>query len=338
MEMKKVRAMFVDIRGGLKRAAACLIVCLSSSISPAHAAADEILVLRSPGPKFEETVNGLRHELGGDFQCRDWILRPGLGEAEFAADIARTRPKAIVLMDNEAIQLYARVQGIWHDTVPFPPSISLMAIRVDKAIAGMKRATGIFYEVPGVTTLMNLRSLVAGPVRKVGVIVRPSMRDFVDENAKWCKYENIELVPFEVPEESRDIAKSVRTGVRRLRNKENVDALWILNDNFFLTPDIIENGWLPALERFRKPVLVGVENLVSTRIRFGTFATLPDHYGLGVQAAGMILRLKEDGWEMDGPQKVEQPLAVYKILNLVQAMTVSDINQAALMEIDKVIR
>jgi hypothetical protein len=295
-------------------------------------------VLRAEGPNFEETMNGLRKDLGPEFVCRERITGKGLGEADLSADLRKTRPKAVVLMDNEAIQLYAKVQKGWRDSVPFPPSISLMAVRVDKAIADMQRATGIFYEVPGVITMVNLRSLLAEPVRKVGVIVRPSMQDFVRESAKWCKYENIELVAYEVPEDRKDIAKAVRTGVRRLRNQENVDALWILNDNFFLTPEIIAGGWLPALERFRKPVLVGVENLVSTKIRFGTFATLPDHYGLGVQAAGMILRLKEDEWELEDKAKVEQPLAIYKILNLEQARLVSEVNQAALLEIDKVIR
>lgn len=315
---------------------ACLLILLATAIQAW--AAEDILVLRPEGPNFEETVNGLKKELGSDFQCREKIVGKGVGEADLIADLKQARPKVLVLMDNEAIQLYSRVQKRWRDTIPFPPSISLMAVRVDKAIAGMQRATGIFYEVPGVVTMVNLRSLLADPVRRVGVIVRPSMQDFVRESAKWCKSENIELVPFEVPEDRQDIAKAVRTGVRRLRNQEHVDALWILNDNFFLTPEIIDGGWLPALERFRKPVLVGVENLVSTKIRFGTFATLPDHYGLGVQAAGMILRLKEDDWELDERAKVEQPLAVYKILNLKQARLVSEVNEAALLEIDKVIR
>jgi hypothetical protein len=301
-------------------------------------AAENVLVLRPSGPSFEETTKGLIHELGSDFLCREWIMDPTLGERELIADLKKSRPTVLVLMDNHAIQLYAQVQKIWKDTVPFPPSISLMAVRVDQALKGMERAIGISYEVPAITSMMSLRSLVVDPILKVGVIVRPSMKDFINENAKWCKPENIELVGFEVSEDQRDIALAVRTGVRRLRNQEHVDALWIPNDNFFLTPEIIDGGWLPALERFRKPVLVGVENLISTKIRFGIFATLPDHYGLGVQTAGMIIRLKEENWVISGPAKVEPPLAVYKILNLPQARKVSEIKEAALVEIDKVLR
>ncbi|MDB5105315.1 MAG: hypothetical protein JWP91_3004 [Fibrobacteres bacterium] len=306
---------------------------------------DRILILRADGANFKETANGLIRELGPEFEIEDRILGSADGAApsisdpgRLAAAIAKSRPKALVLMDNDAINLYASVQKQWRDTVPFPPSISLMAIRVDKAIGGLKRATGIFYEVPGVTIFVNLRSLVSEPVRKVGVILRPSMADFVRESAKWCKYENIELVPYEIEEDRKDVARAIRTGMRRLGDRDKVDALWILNDNFFLTPEIIGGGWLPALERFHKPVLVGVENFVSTRANFGTFAILPDHYGLGVQAAGMVLRLKEDDWEIDGKPKVEQPLAVYKVLNLEQARKSAHVNQAALVEVDRVIK
>ena len=166
------------------------------------------------------------------------------------------------MLGNDAIKLYAAVQKQWADSAAFPPSISLMAIRVDKAIEDLKRATGIFHEVPGVTIMVNLRSLVAQPVRKVGVIVRPYQADFVRENAKWCKLGNIELVPYMVEEDRKDMARAVRAGVRRLRDRDRVDALWIPNDNFFLTPEIIGGGWLPALERFRKPVLVGVDKVI----------------------------------------------------------------------------
>jgi hypothetical protein len=303
---------------------------------------DRIMIVRAEGPHFRETVNGLERELGEEFEFEERIMgadaSAGARAAQLSSALAKSRPRALVLMDNEAIALYGDVQRQWKDSVPFPPSISLMAIRVDKAIGKLRNAEGISYEVPGVTILVNLRSLVEGPVRKVGVIVRPSMMDFVREHAKWCKNENIELVPFEVEEGHADVSRAVRRGVRHLCERDKVDALWILNDNYFLSREIIGGGWLPALERFHKPVVVGVENFVSLGSRFGSFAILPDHYGLGVQAAGKILRLRDDQWVMEGPPKVEQPLAVYKVLNLVQARKSARIRDSALVEVDKVLR
>lgn len=299
---------------------------------------EHVLVLRTEGAKFKETMNGMVEELGGELECDEKLLKPETGVAEIAATVASLRPKAVVLMDNQAIRLYAGVQAAWRDTVPFPPSIALMAVRVDKAIAGMKRVTGIFYEVPGVTILVNLRSLLKEPVRRVGVIHRGAMADFVTESARWCAAENIQLVPYVIPEHGADVAMAVRSGVRKLWRKDDVDALWVLNDNFYLTPEIIAEGWLPALERFEKPVLVGVENFVSSGIKFGTFAVLPDHYGLGAQAAGLLMRLKEDEWVADDGPAVRHPLAITKLLNLKLARKYSRINEDRLMEIDRVVK
>lgn len=299
---------------------------------------DRILVLRAEGGKFREAMDGLVQELGREIEVEEKLIGPGTGMPEVAAAVAALRPRAVILMDNHAIRLYAELQAGWRDAQAFPPSIALMAVRVDKAILGMKRVTGIFYEVPGVTILVNLRSILDEPVRKVGVIHRGAMEDFVRESARWCAAENIELVPYPIPGQGDDVAKAVRTGVRRLWRKDAVDALWVLNDNFYLTPEIIRDGWLPALERFEKPVLVGVENFVSTGIKFGTFAVLPDHYGLGAQAAGLVTRLQEDGWKAGDEPSVRQPLAITKLLNLRLARKYSRVNDARLMEIDRVVK
>src|SRR5690606_5754759 len=279
-----------------------------------------ILVLREGGSDFRETMEGLVRELGPEFAFEEKIVEGGFGPREAVSLIAAHRPRAMVLMDNEAIRIHAAAQKLWNDSVvPYPPAIALMAVRVDKAIAGVRNTSGIFYEVPGLTIFLNLRALSKAPIHKVGVIARPYMADFVRESAAWCERESIRLVSHEIPDGRKNVARAVREGIRRLRDREKVDALWILNDNYFLTAEIIREGWIPALERFRKPVLVGVENFVSPGSRFGAYAVLPDHYGLGAQAAGMIVRLKEDGWRMGRKAKVEHPLAVHKVLNLESA-------------------
>lgn len=298
---------------------------------------DRVLVLRAEGSMFEEALGGLVGELEGELALEVRLIAHGTKIRTIDSVVKALRPRAVVLMDNEAIRLYAAVQAAWKDATPFPPAVALMAVRVDKAMTGMKRVTGISYEVPGVTTMVNLRSLIQDPVRRVGVIHRGAMADFVKDQAAWCASERIELVPYLIPDGSPDVAKAVRTGVRRLWRKEGVDALWVLNDNFHLTPEIIREGWLPALERFEKPVVVGVENFVSPAAKFGTFAVLPDPYGLGAQAAGLLLRLQEDGWEADETPSLRQPLAITKLLNLRLLRKYSRIHEDRLLEIDRVV-
>ena len=107
----------------------------------------------------------------------------------------------------------------------------------------------------------------------------------------------------------------LRRAIERLRTEDDVDVIWVLNDNALLQPDMIRRGWLPALRPNRTPVLVNVGSLLSDRVDFGTFAVLPDHRGLGVQAAGLITQLGERRWNASSI-RMEYPLSVEKVLNV----------------------
>ncbi len=292
-----------------------------------------ILVIRPDGPKFEETLKGLRQELGAGFQVMDKVHDPKSTASALIKDLRTYRPLAVVLMDNGPISLYGAAQREWTDSIAMPPSICLMAVRVDRAMEGLQRSMGIFYEVPAVITMMNLRNIMKAPLRRVGVVHRHSMDGFIRRQAELCESENIELVQYQISDSTRDVVGAVRAGLHHLTRRENVDAIWIPNDNFYLTPEIIERAWLPGLERYRKPVVVGVENLVSPVIKFGTFAVLPDHYGLGAQAAGLILEGQDDAWDFEAGT-VHHSLAVHKILNIDLTLRYMRINKDRLNEID----
>ena len=58
----------------------------------------------------------------------------------------------------------------------------------------------------------------------------------------------------------------------------------------------VHGRWLKALHKTPVLVVVGVSSLVDTRLHFGSFAMLPDHSALGVQAANLIFKLSEHQW------------------------------------------
>lgn len=314
-----------------------LRLCAVLSFLGGPSLGEEILVLRADGPKFQEAVKGLRQELGTEFRVEDRVLGSKEGAAEMEGSIRARRPKALVLMDNHAIAVFAEVRRRWKDSLSCPPSVALMGIRVDRAIRGMTQVTGITYEVPALTTFLNLRTVLSEPIHRVGVIHRPEMADLVSESSKWCRQEKITLIPFVVPDSEKDASGAIRRGIWHLRKTEKVDALWVLNDNVLLTMDAIRKGWLPALERFRKPVIVGVESLVEPGIAFGAFAVLPDDYGLGVQAGGLIRQMREDGWRVREGGQLEHSMSVLKILNLRIARRNFKIDESRLGEMDRIL-
>lgn len=305
-----------------------MVLCLASALG----AQENVLVLHPAGAKFQETVKGISEGLGGDFTVNDLEVAKDSKVATVIDAVKARHPKAVVLMDNNTIRLWKEYQQQAGDTTI--PSVSLMGIMVEKAVAGLSNATGISYEVPAVTVFVNLRSLLKQPLKSVGVVHRASMDDFIAKQKGFCGPENIEIREFRVDDKA-DAAEGLRRGLDDLLGTQGVDALWVLNDNFFLNPKLLKDVWLPAAARYRKPIVVGVESLIQSNLNFGVFAALPDHYALGSQAANLLLELQENGWVASG-RAVDQPLSVLKYLNTrISKKTSLPVDEDKLKEIDR---
>lgn len=250
-----------------------------------------------------------------------------------AARIEKTRPKAIVLLGNRPLWLYKTYQQSVAKQ-PFPPSLALSALYVDRFLAGVANATGICYEIPAVTGLVQLRSLTEQPLRRIGVLYRAWMKTIYRHNRELAAAEEFELVGVQL--QDKVTFQQLNYHLRRLL-RSDIDALWVLNDNVLLSERFLQNAWLPALKRFDKPVVVGFERLTRPAIAFGTYAVSPDDYDLGLQGAEMLLDIKTAGWRAEG-LAIADPLSTRKLLNLALSREKSiPINLGQLNELDKII-
>ncbi len=308
-----------------------LVPAMLLSLASFAAADESILVFHPAGDKFQEAVKGLQEGLGNGYRIVDKDLAKDAGVDAIAASVKAAGPRAVVLMDNSSIRLWKEYQQKFSDTSTL--SVSLMGIMIEKAVGGARNATGISYEVPGVTVFVNLRSLLAQPLKSVGVVHRASMEEFIQKQSGFCTNENIELRPFKVDDKA-DAAEGLRKGLEELLGNKDVDALWVLNDNFFLTPKLLKEVWLPMTAKYRKPVVVGVESLIQSSLNFGVYAVLPDHYALGSQAANLLLDIQDNNWNAEG-RSVDQPLSVLKYLNSKISRKTLKINEERLKEIDR---
>jgi hypothetical protein len=116
-----------------------------------------------------------------------------------------------------------------------------------------------------------------------------------------------------------------------------VDAIWVLNDNALLEPELIAKGWLKMLHKTPVVVVVGVGSLVDTRLHFGSFAVLPDHAALGVQTANLIFRLAERGWSAED-EPVELPFSVQTVVDLPWTREHFQFREEAIERIDRIVQ
>lgn len=301
--------------------------------TPAGPAKGTILVAMPETVQTREVWTGLRDELARDYQLVAVRVEGAESASNLASAMARHRPNSVVLMNNPTVAAYRAYQQ-QSGLEQFPPAVIVMTSFFDGHLPQIMTATGISYEVPLITVVTNLRQVIASPVEKVGVIVRPSLRGFVQRQAALAAREKIEVV--EQPVGASPNSSEIKWALRRL--KRRVDALWILNDDRLLTPRLIVDGWLPGLnERPYSATIVGAAALVSPRQSLGTFAVLPDHTALGVQAANMIFNLADNHWALPSGEQVQLPVSTTTTVDLVQVRERFSLRPDGLQHVDRIL-
>ncbi|MCO7223729.1 ABC transporter substrate binding protein [Pleionea sp. CnH1-48] len=273
--------------------------------------ANNALVIRGASSAFEEVVNGMNDDLEGEVTLHEIIVTKKSSQKEIVKAFKQHNPDIVILVGNKAVNLYGQFQNK-NPKDSYPPAIAMAALFVDKFVGKLKNATAIRYEIPAVTSVVAMRSILGKPVKKVGVVYREWMEDIIKENQRYCKTEGIELVGIKLPNKSGKVDSKVRDALKSLSN--DVDALWILNDNALLTRDALLKAWLPSRGKSKLPAIVGIRQFM-TKIPLGSFAIVPDNYGLGAQAAGMIFDAMDNDWELEETD-VQQPVSVKKFINV----------------------
>jgi hypothetical protein len=301
--------------------------------TPAGAAKGTILVFMPETTQTREVWTGLRDELAREYHLVSVRIDGPQSAATLAASMARYQPDAIVLMNNPTVAAYRAYQQ-QSGLKRFPPAVVVMTSFFDGHLLQIVTATGISYEIPLITVVTNLRKVIASPVEKVGVIVRPALRGFVQRQAVLAAREKIEVV--EQPVSGSPNSSEIKWALRRL--KRRIDVLWILNDDRLLTPRLIADGWLPGLnERPYYATIVGAAGLVSPRQSFGTFAVLPDHTALGVQAASMIFDLADNHWALPPGEQAQLPVSTTTTVDLVQVKERFSLRPDGLQHVDRIL-
>jgi hypothetical protein len=273
---------------------------------PEHAV---VLVLTPEAEATRGVISALRSELGRDFDVYVRTVEPPDTTTKDLQSIMTTiHPRVVVLIDNPTVGLYRTwAQGVQK---PLPAAVILMASFAAELQKAVPNSVAIPHEVPWVNAFATARAVFEQPLDKVGVVHRRRFRDYVQREAKLVKVEGFELVADVVPDDPTP--DDLTQALDRLQ-RQGVQALWVLNDNELLSPELTRECWLPFSRRFGAPILVGVPALVSSPGSFGTFAVIPDPESLGVQAADLIYDLRAQDYVAEGG--IQFPLSAQVFVN-----------------------
>jgi hypothetical protein len=321
-------------KSGLAAWAALFII--ACAIGYDSEAQSPVLVIRPNGKDFKEVIKSLSDDLGNEAKIYETVIEPRINETAIDNAMSKYAPSAIVLMDNNSISYYKKYCKLLPDSAQNIPSISIMGILVGNAISGIENAEAISYEIPIVTSVINLRLLIGTPIQKVGIVHRELMKGLIEQNREACARENINIICRVIPNKAVFLNLPLKKAINELLTDEHVDALWIPNDNILISPAFLTEVWIPQINKFKKPVIVGIEVLASPSLDFGMLAVIPDHNALGVQAASLIINAKENNWKVH-TGNVDPSLSVYKILNFKKAHELYNIKKENCNNIDKIL-
>jgi hypothetical protein len=295
--------------------------------------AQTILIAMPTLGDFVDVRRGLVTEVQKNFNVTTLAVTEKTTAAELGAIIDRTSPACVVLMNNSTVTLFRQYKDS-RGANPAPPAVVVMASFLERLRATLPHSTGIAYEVPGVTMVRNLRTIITAPVHKVGVIYRPVFKDFIEKQKVLAASEQVEFVAVEVAKEIT--AEDLKTAIVSLATKSKVDALWMINDNGLIRDGrFLDESWRAALKEVKLPLIVGLPNLIDPISPLGTLAVVPDHETLGLQTANLIFDVADDGWRVED-HAIELPLSVKTIVDVKQARENFGLQPDALRHIDRV--
>jgi hypothetical protein len=271
---------------------------------------ESILVALPASKAAEQALKGLKYEIEEDFDVVTLTVDKTTKVPDLAKAIADARPSAVVLMNNPTLALYYHYQKSVGGKAP--PALAMLSSFLADVVGKLENTGGITYEVPAVTVFPSMRDYISQRIERVGVIHRAALGGFVAKQRALATTANIELVSVEIVDAPK--AKDVEKAMRTLR-LEGIDAVWVLNDNRLLAPDVLP-GWKRALSSGAAlPVVVGIRPLIDAQHHFGSFAILPSYDGLGSQAGEMLLNWADENWQgVSGD--VQEPVAVEVVVDI----------------------
>lgn len=289
----------------------CFLLITSTCLTFETLAMDRALVIRGQNHVFDEILLGIRDDLEKELILVEMVIDKNTSNKNIEQVFNKNAPRLIILMGNKAVNLYGKYQSS-HDSSNFPPAVVIGALFIDKFALNLKNTTAIRYEIPAVTSVVTLRSILDKPINKIGVVYREWMSEIIEENRKYCEAEDIELIGIELPNKIKNVSKSIKLALNKLSSE--VDALWILNDNNLLTKESLIKTWIPHRKNSKLPAIVGIKQFVS-QIKLGSFAVVPDNYALGAQAAGIIFEIKDNNWLLESTE-IQHPVSVNTFINV----------------------
>ena len=243
-----------------------------------------ILVLNSSENHYSDIIKGIDDASDNRYQVDELIVGKSYTLEELDSAISKYDPEFLILIGNTSSMRYYHYQKKYEHKEMVPAVIVSFPF-VNQLIDKMTNTLAIRYEVPIPIIASQMRYYSDKPIRNIGVVYRRWMRNYIDTSKEYAKLEEFNLKAYEI--DNKPDLNSIKYHFRKMTN-DNIDAIWILNDDYLINAKTIFTTIKPLLDKFNNPVLVNNDSLLQKQISIGTFSVVPDQYSMGVKSVNII--------------------------------------------------
>ena len=300
-----------------------VIICLiktSIAIASGNAGEKKLLILNSSPSHYSEIVKGVNDYSEEKYESIELVVQKEYKLESLERDIKQYNPDFMILIGNSAAMKYYHYQKK-HEDKKMIPGLIVSFPFVNELIPKMKNTIAIRYEVPIPIIASQMRYYADSEIRNIGVVYRRWMRNYIETSKEYAKLESFNLKGYEI--ENRPDLNTVKYYFRKM-TADNIDAVWILNDDYLMNPKTIFSTIKPLLDKLKKPVLVNSDSLVQKEISLGTFSVVPDQYSVGVNAIEIINSIMKQSSKnklsideiMLNHKKIIEPISTIETMNM----------------------
>lgn len=280
--------------------------------------ASDIGLVRQKGYLFEQFEKTIVEILGSQYKVHTFVLEDHMKYSSFLSFVRSKRLKMLVLMDNAAVKFGKRLSFESDKNLSDLPSVSAMGLNLKEQLRGFRSMSGVAYEVPALTNLINFRNLLKDKkLTNVLTVYRHSVFSNMMRDAQMqLNREGINLIGLDASSLRGDeLTFFLERYLSDLYYGNKIDAVLVMADNVLISRENFSTVWINKARSLNIPFICGVKSLVAEDLDFCSYASYPDHVELANQVSQQIFSIIEEG---ANPEElgVEYILSVKEVVNL----------------------
>jgi hypothetical protein len=257
--------------------------------------AKNIMIMRGDTQKFENFSEVLQKELSSDYSLSEFVTDKSSTLKDLKKKIRKNKPNLVILIDNKSIVLFNKFNKSNKKKIP---GVAALALNLKQVLKGNKNVSGIAFEVPPVTTVVNYQKLTGAKIKNLLVFYRQSKYNLLIKDSKkhFAKI-GIKLVAINVEKngtEKEDVSSFLNNNLEKEVNNKKIDAIWVITDNYLINKETFNKSWIPVARKTSKSFLCGVEKFATPQFNFCAFSTSPNLEKLAEQTSEQVYSILDD--------------------------------------------